>query len=198
MESSRQRVPPTYPPPFFFEAITLFHFWKLQVAFLIKKKTVWANVLFIPVVPLRVTATGQCCCQLPPVWSWRFPLFISALWWSSSLSSSPKRLTNWSVNFSNIMLLFSIFNQNWVTFCFDRFISIVMSTSAKDQLAPSLAEAVCTDLALTVSENWGCSFDWVWTTVTSVLIFQEGRREEEELRKFFFTLCTLVNAFFCE
>lgn len=37
-----------------------------------------------------------------------------------------------------------------VLFCFGRFISTVTSTSAKDQIAPSLAEVICTDLSVTL------------------------------------------------
>lgn len=177
-------------PLFLFEAITLFHFWKLQVTFLRKKKNSLSKCCLYSSCPFEgdshrtvlLPVTSSVELEVPSL----HKRFVVKLFSFVKPQTSDKLVSK----LFKYVSFFSIFNRNWVAICFDRFISIVMSTSAKDQLAPSLAEAVCTDLSLTVSENWVCSFDWVWTTVTSPLIFQEGRCEEEELRKFFFALCT--------
>lgn len=109
-----------------------------------------STVVFPPVVPLRVTTTGQCCYQSQPVWRWRIPRFTSDLWWSFSHLWSPKHLRNWYVNSSKLFSPPEFKLAYVVLFCFDRFISIVTSTSAKDQIAPSLAEVICADLSVTL------------------------------------------------
>lgn len=182
-------------PFFFFEAITLFHFWKFQVAFLIKNSL--SKCYLYSSCPFEGDSHRTVLLPVASSVELEYPSlhkrFVVKLFSFVKPQTSEKLV---SKLFKYV--IFKSLTKTGSHFVLTGLFPLWCQHLQRIKLLPVLQKQYVQICLWLMFEIWICSFDWVWTTVTSLLIFQEGRREEEELRKWFFTLCTRVNVFVCE